>query len=322
MYEKNILRNDETGIQDRNMYQAMLENLKEQKIYVVDNLLTTELLKKITYLHLANILELKGVDYCENLKTLVVANTDIEDISPVSRLKNLECLSLGCNNISDISPIKELTKLKRLYLGHNMIVDIEPISELVNLERVSFRGNEIVDLTPFEKLDKITNLSLEQNEIKDISVLSKLVNLSSLDVSENDITDVCALESIYNMQYLYLSFNDITDISPLVGMMNLETLEILGNAITLDDVDQYLFQDFAYDQEWLEANGLEEEEDEKEENPIIEKCRDLKAKFDERPIMTRELDVEALPNKKQAIIAGASVVVALSAIAVLFKKKK
>ncbi len=319
MSEMRILKNDETGIEDRSMYKSMLENLKEQKIYVPNNLLTTELLEKITYLHLEGVLELKVIGYCVNLKTLVLENTDIEDITPIASLKNLECLSLACNNISDIEAIRGLANLKRLYMGHNMIVDIEPISELTHLERVSFRDNEIVDITPLAKLDKITHLSLEQNEIQDISVLSQLVNLSSLDVSDNDISDVCALESVYNMEYLYLGYNDIGDISPLVGMMNLKTLEVVGNELTLDDVDQYLFQEFAYDEQWLEANGFTIEE---EENPIIEKCKNIKAKLDDNPIISREIDTEVLPNKKQAIIAGAGALVAMSAIALLFKKRR
>lgn len=319
MSDLRILKNDQTGIEDRSMYKSMLENLKEQKLYVPNNLLTTELLEKVTYLHLENVLELKGIEYCVNLKTLVLANTEIEDITAVASLKQLECLSLACNNISDIEAIRGLTGLKRLYLGHNMIVNIEPITELTELERVSFRDNEIVDITPLAKLDKITHLSLEQNEIKDISVLSQLVNLSSLDVTDNDITDVCALESVFNMEYLYLGYNDIQDISPLVGMMNLKTLEVVGNELTLDDVDQYLFQEFAYDEVWLEENGFVVEE---EENPIIEKCKSIKAKFEENPIISREIDTQALPNKKQAIIAGAGALVAASAIALLFKKRR
>lgn len=328
MTETIILRNDSTGIADRSMYQQMLQNLKEQGIMVADNILTTELLKKIKYLHLSNVLELKGIEYCINMTTLVVANTEIEDITPVSSLTKLECLSLACNDIKEIDSIKSLINLKRLYLGHNMITDISAISGLVNLEKVSFRGNEIIDITPFAKLVNVKELSLEENEIIDISVLSQLVNLTSLNISDNDIEDICALENVYNMEYLYISYNDIEDISPLVGMMNLKKLDLAGNRISVEQVDEFLFQDFVLEEKWLSENGFitneteNEEDSEIEDNLLIEKCKDLKAKFVERPLISREFDTEVLPNKKQAIIASAGALVAVTAISLLFKKKK
>lgn len=327
MREERIIRNDSTGIEDRTMYKIMLETVKSTGTKVKEDLLTDVMLEQIKYLHLAEILELRGIEYCKNLKTLIVANTEISDISPVACLQNLECLSLALNEIENIDPVRELTGLKRLYLGHNKIVNIEPIKDLVNLEYVSLRGNEIIDITPLAKLNKIIKLSLEQNEIKDISVLSQLTNLTSLDVSENDITDICALESVYNMEYLYLSFNDIDDVTPLIGMMNLKKLEIEGNNVTAADIDNNLFQEFVEDEEWLVKNGFMHEEEiedseEIEEFDILEKCKEIKSRIKDSAIISREIDTEVLPSKKSALMIGAGATVLTTALIYLARKKK
>lgn len=321
MGNSEVIRNDITGIADRALYRSILEQLKDKRVYVKDNLLTEEILANMDYLHISSALDIKGIEYCKNLKTLVLANTNVSDISPVGALNHLECLSLGSNKIDDVSPIGNMIHLKKLYLGHNMIMDISPLGNLLNLESLSLRGNEIVDLTPLVNLTKLKSLSLEQNEIKDISVLSRLVNLTHLYISENDITDICALESIYNLEHLYMDYNDVNDITPLVGMMNLKSLALEGNFLTIDDIDNCLFQDFVQTEEWLEKNGFDLDEI-VEENNIVDKYEILKEKVKSKAKIYRKMDIEKLPTKKDLVKVGGVVLLGVAGIAALKNKNK
>lgn len=315
-----IIRNDASGIPDRNTYSSIMEQLKSQRIIVENGLLTQEILDKVEYLHVENGMDLSGIGYCRNLKTLVVANTLISDISPVNQLDQLTCLSLACNKVEDLRPIAGMTRLQWLYLGRNKIVDITPLKELVNLERLALRGNEIVDITPLEGLKKITELSLEDNKISDISVLEYLVNLETLNISGNEINDVSSLESIHHMTYLYMGYNNIADLSPLVGMMNLIKLELEGNYITIDDVDKNLFQEFAMDSEWLEANGLEEESF---ETSIMNTLQGIKDKVGDRPVVKRQWNedtLELVQDKKNLSVAIAGVVAVVGLLLLIFRR--
>lgn len=317
-----IIRNDATGIPDRNTYSSIIEQLKSQRVHVENNLLSREDLDKVEYLHIDSPIDLVGIENCRNLKTLVVANTEISDISPVNKLDKLTCLSLACNEIEDISPLATMTRLERLYLGHNKIVDISTLRELRNLERLSLRGNEIVDITVLGELKRLTDLSLEQNEINDITALGELVNLESLNISENDISDLSPLESVHHMTYLYMGYNDINDLSPLVGMMNLEKLELEGNYLTLEDVDQNLFQEFAMDPEWLEANGLEEEVF---ESSIMDTLQGIKEKISDRPVVSREWNEDTLDmvqDKKNVSVVIAGVIAVVGVLLLIFRRKK
>lgn len=316
-----IIRNDATGIPDRNIYSAIIEQLKTQKINVKDNLLTERALASVEYLHIESAMDLVGIEHCCNLKTLVVANTAISDITPVNKLNKLTCLSFACNELEDLSPIANMTKLQRLYLGRNKIVDISALRDLKNLEILALRGNEIEDITPLEELKELKELSLEQNEIKDISTLAELVNLESLNISENEISDLSPLESVHHMTYLYMAHNNIKDLSPLVGMMKLKKLDLEGNYITLEDVDQNLFQEFAMDTKWLEANGLEEESF---EPSVMDTLQGIKEKTGDRPVVRRHWNEETLDmvqDKRNLSVAIAGAVAVVGVLLLAFKRK-
>lgn len=66
---------------------------------------------------------LSGIEQLKNLKTLIVNNCKVEDISALSALINLEHLELNNNNIEDFSPLQDLTSLKVLKLRGNVSSD-------------------------------------------------------------------------------------------------------------------------------------------------------------------------------------------------------
>lgn len=334
-----IVKNDFTGIPDRKVYSAIIDQLRTQGIQVFQNILTIEDLELVEYLHLDKALELVGIDKCVNLKTLIMVNTELTDLTPISKLEKLTCLSLACNKISDLTPLSKVVSLEKLYLGRNEIKDISPLESLVNLESLALRGNEIKEIKFLKKLTNLKELSIEQNQIEDIDVLNDLVNITSLNISENNITDINALENIHHMKYLYMGYNNITDISPLVGMMELEKLELVGNEISIEDVDTYLFHEFVEDKKWLVSNGfaeaevLEDEiceeaadiEEVKEESKILDTLHVVKEKIQARPIVSREWNtdtIDAVKDHKKTIIAIAELVSIVGVLVLLLRKKK
>ena len=70
------------------------------------------------------------------LRVLIIACNQVEDITPISSLKNLEYLELFTNNIRDISALEGLDHLVDLNISYNYISDITPIFSLKNLKRL------------------------------------------------------------------------------------------------------------------------------------------------------------------------------------------
>ena len=95
----------------------------------------------------SDISTLSGLQFAKNLETLSIWVNDISDgeLQYVSELENLKTLLLGDNNITDISELAELTKLEKLGLANNSIEAIP----------VSNAGNSI-----FENFTNLTSLRL------------------------------------------------------------------------------------------------------------------------------------------------------------------
>ena len=70
------------------------------------------------------------------LRVLIVAAGDAEDITPIGSLKHLEYLELFNNRIRDISCLKDMPYLLDLNIVNNLIDDISPVKDLKSLRRL------------------------------------------------------------------------------------------------------------------------------------------------------------------------------------------
>lgn len=151
--EDDIIQNDDTGVPDKTLYEALLEQADDG-----DGLLTKGELDRLKKLDVQNktISSLEGIQYCTNLKWLILCNDQISDISPLAGMHNLESLWLDGNNITDISALSGLVNLSVLKVSNNNISDIKAVSDLINLTSLDVSGNKIVnlpDLTGLTQLD-------------------------------------------------------------------------------------------------------------------------------------------------------------------------
>lgn len=151
--EDDIIQNDDTGVPDKTLYEALLKQADDG-----DGVLTRGELDRLEKLDVQNktISSLEGIQYCTNLKWLILCNDQISDISPLDGMYNLESLWLDGNNITDISALSGLVNLSVLKVSNNNISDIEAVSNLINLTSLDVSGNKIVnlpDLTDLTQLD-------------------------------------------------------------------------------------------------------------------------------------------------------------------------
>lgn len=91
-----------------------------------------------------------------SLRSLILVDCDITDITPLESLVNLEYVELFENRIEDISVVSKWTKLKEINLATNFIKDFSPLYECKMLERVWLGKNR--KITKKERSEILANL--------------------------------------------------------------------------------------------------------------------------------------------------------------------
>lgn len=113
-----MILNDETGIPDENLYNAILNAADSNK----DGVLTiseAEALEKLNAEN-NNITDLTGIAYCKMLQEIDLSDNSIEDVTPLASLTNLKKLDLSNNRISSISALSVLTECEIITDGNDM----------------------------------------------------------------------------------------------------------------------------------------------------------------------------------------------------------
>jgi len=134
VYGDNIAQHTFQGVRPINELfpDENLANEIAQELGVADSsvAVTMDQLKVIENLDAphANIKDLTGISYLENLSTVFLANNQINDLSPLENFKVFNFLDLNNNEISDLSPLNNVT-VTIVQLDHNHIADLTPIND-------------------------------------------------------------------------------------------------------------------------------------------------------------------------------------------------
>ena len=227
---EDVIPNDETGIPDVELYNAILEEADINE----DGILTKSEAEAITYLYAVDlgIESIVGISCCKNLDSLELEKNKISDISPLSGLTKMDTLNLENNNITDISVLSGMTEMNYLDLSNNKISDISPLSGLTKMDTLYLGNNNISDISALSGMTDLYTLWLEGNNISNIDALSGMINLSYLKASNNNISDISALSQLINIESITLSSNNISDISALSGLSILRSVSLTNNNIS------------------------------------------------------------------------------------------
>jgi len=126
----------------------------------------------------------EGVQYLTGVDTVILAQNQISDLTPLAKLTNLQWVFLGNNEISDLAPLAKLSNLIRLDVSNNQIVDLSPLSGLTRLVTLNVESNQIADVSPLANLTGLTTLWLDNNHISDLTTLAQTSAASSSGYSD------------------------------------------------------------------------------------------------------------------------------------------
>ena len=193
-----------------------------------------------------------------NLRAAIIEKLELPEETPLRKdqMRLLRSLVVINRQISDLTGLEHAEFLYHIDAGSNQIVNLKPLSNLVYLNNVALNGNKISDISSLANanLSNLGWLNLSDNQISDITPLKNLTKLKGIDLTNNLVEDISAVENLENLEGLRLNNNRVTDISPILKLPALKRLSIKGNPVKniapLFDLDLVEFQ---YDESQLET---------------------------------------------------------------------
>lgn len=222
-------------VQEIDFVSPELEALVREELYLSDSspILSSDVWK-ITELEIPlTVSDFTDLQYFENLQTLIIRNSVVEDYSFMARLFSIETLEITDSVVPDeaMKYIGLLPELKHLNLARCGISDISALSSAANLVTLDLSQNSIGDISALESAEKLEVLNLESNAVSLLSSLTKMSALSELNISRNNLSSLDPLENSTELVKLTTDDNQLMDVSVLLSMPKLTYFTASNNRI-------------------------------------------------------------------------------------------
>ena len=193
-----------------------------------------------------------------NLREAIIKTLELPEGTPLRKdqMRLLRSLVVINREISDLTGLEHAEFLYHIDVGSNQIVNLKPLANLVYLNNIALNGNKISDISSLANanLSNLGWLNLSDNQISNITPLKNLTKLRGIDLTNNLVEDISGVENLGRLEELWLNNNRVTDISPILKLPALKRLSIKGNPVKniapLFDLDLVEFQ---YDESQLET---------------------------------------------------------------------
>lgn len=147
------------------------------------------------------------------VKSIVIIDEDIKDLSPLSQFVYLEELYLervGLENLESIYAVKDV---KILSIKESPIEDLGPLNQLYKLEKLILDFTAVSNLKPLEEMQSLEHLSLAGTQVKSLKGIETLIGLRYLDISSTQVRWIGKLELLTNLEKLICYNTRIFDFS-------------------------------------------------------------------------------------------------------------
>lgn len=193
--------------------------------------ITKEQLESLTALKLTgsddtHITDYTGLEYCVNLKTLRITDSELTVLPDITALTKLHFLDLSdCYNLTDISKI--------------------PVTDTLNDVELE-KCTSVNDISPLKAVPSITRLCLDgvkitaENADSNADTISSLTNLKYLDLAYAYVTDEYSsmFDSLTKLETLILAYNRFSNVDFLLSHNGtLKELTLYGCPVANDMTD-------------------------------------------------------------------------------------
>lgn len=181
--DSDVIRNDETGIPDKALYQIILKALGKTP----DSVFTEAEAQNVERLYdelLSDsrkegekINSLQGIEKLVNLRSISISlwDNNITDVTPLGALKNLTGINIRYTRVTDIEGLRNLTKMESLWLP-DTVTDLSPIEGMTELRYLIASDANISTLPDMTKHTKLAghDTYLQGNNLTKKELTSKL----------------------------------------------------------------------------------------------------------------------------------------------------
>lgn len=168
--------------------------------------------------------ELSDLQYCTNLRTLVLDNQGLEDVSALQGLP-LERLSLRGNRITDLSGIETSSGLTILLISANPLSDISVLKDFQELRRLDISDTNVQSMDALAGKN-LNGLNCSYTCVVDYSVLETLEGLTILQVSNADSTTIAYINTLRDLEILGLFESNLISLEEISELGQLECIDI------------------------------------------------------------------------------------------------
>jgi len=169
-----IIKNDETGIPDKQLYQAILETLGKDK----NSVFTKREAESIDWLQVRDgVASLKGIGYLCNLKQLDMEGHGLTTLADVEELSNLESLRVDSGRLKTLEGIETMSSLRYLSVIDNKLTNLKGIENMTNLEWLLVSENDLKNLNEVKSLTNLVCLSVWGCNLKQLPDLTEFHKL-------------------------------------------------------------------------------------------------------------------------------------------------
>lgn len=131
----------------------------------------------------AEIVDLSGLEYADNLTYLHFGGTKVVDLAPIKDLKKIEYLRMNNTPVTDLSPVSEYTTLT--YFNANStsgITDISPLSKNTGMKEIILRsvpmGN--AGLETIKNFSTLYRVNMRNTGVTDVTILGEMMAAGAL----------------------------------------------------------------------------------------------------------------------------------------------
>lgn len=134
------------------------------------------------------------------IRSIVIIDEQINDLSPLSQFVSLEELYLERVGVLNLESISVVRDLKTLSIKECPIEDLEPLNQLYDLEKLILDFTAVANLKPLEEMQSLEHLSLAGSQVRNLKGIETLIGLNYLDISSTQVRWIGKLELLDNLQ--------------------------------------------------------------------------------------------------------------------------
>ncbi len=170
--------------------------------------------------------DLNAYTACGNLKNLLLSSTAVKNLKALEKCVNLVSLVVVDGPLADISPLARLAKLERVDLTRTAVKDLKPLKALAEMKNLSIGGTPVADLSPIANLKKMIDIYASKTAIKDLRALKGLVELTRVSISETAVSDLGPLAKCEKLWSLSINGSKVKKIDPVLKLAKLSSIYV------------------------------------------------------------------------------------------------